>query len=265
MPAVYAHHSFGVKVFRSLPREMRALVLEHRREYEIGLQGPDILFFYRFWEKDAVNSVGYDLHEQTAASFMERARAALRAEGLRTDSAPAAYLYGFLCHFMLDSSCHPFVSESMEKTGKGHIYIESEFEKHMLTADGREPMAAPIWRLISKNIVPGQELARFYPGVTPAQITAAQKYMALVKRVLYAPDEKSLARLKGLMGRVGMSAEFYEHLLTPGFDPACTEAREGLEARLLAAVEETADRVVQLKELLETDRPFPQRFERNFE
>lgn len=40
-----------------------------------------------------------------------------------------AYLMGFVCHFILDSECHPYVEEYIEKSGVQHLEIEEEFEK----------------------------------------------------------------------------------------------------------------------------------------
>ena len=47
MPAAYAHYRFGQAVFSRLPAEKQKIIQAHRALYDLGLQGPDLLFHYR--------------------------------------------------------------------------------------------------------------------------------------------------------------------------------------------------------------------------
>ena len=46
MPAFYAHYKFGQMVKNKLPAKYQRLLEDYQDLYEIGLHGPDILFFY---------------------------------------------------------------------------------------------------------------------------------------------------------------------------------------------------------------------------
>ena len=46
MPALYAHNRFGQKVLEQLKGELKDIVTAHDTQFKIGLQGPDIFFFY---------------------------------------------------------------------------------------------------------------------------------------------------------------------------------------------------------------------------
>ena len=46
MPTTYAHYKFGKEVISALPRPLRSTVENHRELFDIGLHGPDILFYY---------------------------------------------------------------------------------------------------------------------------------------------------------------------------------------------------------------------------
>ena len=47
MPATYTHAVFGQKVLMALDPALRERIEKHRDLYDIGLHGPDILFFYQ--------------------------------------------------------------------------------------------------------------------------------------------------------------------------------------------------------------------------
>ncbi len=269
MPAVYAHYSFGRDVFRTLPEPVRRAVGPHINYFLTGLQGPDILFFYKFYTKDPVNQRGYQMHRETCAQFVEAGRAAMQEAGLGRDSAQAAYLYGFLCHFMLDSSCHPYVSEMMEKLDRHHIFIESEFEKYMMRRDGREPLSFPLGQLVRRHSVPGGDIALFYPGIAPADITSAQSQMALVKDAVTCPPDAVGNTKRGaffaILKAAGLYDEYSDQFLMPEDDPVCHESSEGLHERLRGAVIQTAGLITWMFEHIEDDAPLPERMARDFE
>ena len=57
----------------------------------------------------------------------EKARAFLPREWRRSetgDEALLAYLLGFGCHYLLDSSCHPFVNEMNDKGRISHSLLK---------------------------------------------------------------------------------------------------------------------------------------------
>ena len=69
MPSVYAHYSFGSKVLDILPRETQKLINRHKNLYLIGLQGPDILFYYKPFGKNQINGYGGDMHDRPGSEF----------------------------------------------------------------------------------------------------------------------------------------------------------------------------------------------------
>ena len=139
MPAVYAHYRFGAKVSRKLPEDLRKIATTYHPQFTIGLQGPDIFFFYRPYRKNRIARYGNHLHEIPAREFFEHGVRVVKGTG--RDSGEYAYLLGFLCHFILDSECHPYVSEMIGETGVQHLEIEEEFEKALLRK--RDPALLP--------------------------------------------------------------------------------------------------------------------------
>ena len=134
MPTTYTHDLFGKKVYRQLPEEIRKVIRENGNLFRIGLHGPDILFYDLFNQK--VCGLGTEMHKIPAASFFLRGMSIVRRTG---DERLLAYLLGFACHYLLDSSCHPFVDETAEKKILSHTLLEKEFDRTLMVETNRNP------------------------------------------------------------------------------------------------------------------------------
>ena len=131
MPSTYAHYTFGERMLPLFPAKIRALIQENRALYDIGLHGPDILFYYKALCSNEVNAVGYEMHDKPGADFFAPAKEIWQQ--FRTDGASCAqhtaYLLGFLCHYALDQCCHGYVEKMMAVSGLSHAEIETEFDE----------------------------------------------------------------------------------------------------------------------------------------
>ena len=58
MPSTYAHRRFGADVLALLPDGLRATLEQHRELYDIGLHGPDLMFYYKALQSNPVNRLG---------------------------------------------------------------------------------------------------------------------------------------------------------------------------------------------------------------
>ena len=47
MPSTYAHYRLGQEVYKSVSALARTAIKSHKELFDIGLHGPDILFYYR--------------------------------------------------------------------------------------------------------------------------------------------------------------------------------------------------------------------------
>ena len=108
MPAVYAHRRFGEKVLAACQNDVARTAIESYLDlYNIGLQGPDILFYYDPLRKNAYKAAGDAMHNAPAAPFFQAGAA--HVNGRPEGQALLSYLLGFLCHFALDSECHSYI------------------------------------------------------------------------------------------------------------------------------------------------------------
>ena len=138
MPAVYTHYRFGKAVEAQLPDYLQSILQERKESFALGTQGPDILFYHHPMKKNAVRQRGWDLHAVAAEDFF--VDAAKKIALAQTDQEPIssaliAYVCGFLCHFTLDISCHPYIDGPSQGTFT-HGKIESELDKYFLRKDG---------------------------------------------------------------------------------------------------------------------------------
>ena len=72
MPAHNAHYLFGRTVLRKLPSDTERLIilmLIHMQPFIFGLQGPDILAFYRPIFPSILNKEGATIHHSPGSYF----------------------------------------------------------------------------------------------------------------------------------------------------------------------------------------------------
>ena len=69
MPSTYAHRRFGANVLDHLPRAAGKLEA-HRELYDIGLHGPDLLFYYHAEKSTPVAALGNAMHDEPAERFL---------------------------------------------------------------------------------------------------------------------------------------------------------------------------------------------------
>ena len=94
MPSTYAHRRFGANVLEHLPEELRTQLEQNRELYDIGLHGPDLLFYYHAAKSNPVSALGNAMHERPGRVFFNRARDVVKQEDDR--AAALAYALGFV-------------------------------------------------------------------------------------------------------------------------------------------------------------------------
>lgn len=164
MPANYSHYQFGQEVYHLLENEtIKSIINNHYDLYLIGLHGPDILFYHQPLKKNKIKTKGYKMHDQEAFDFFTNAV-------LNTD-ATRAYMFGFLCHFVLDSTCHGYINECVEKTGRSHYQVEAAFEKYLMILKH----VGYLNLNTAKHIVPNNENYQIIASVLEVEKTAIEK------------------------------------------------------------------------------------------
>lgn len=135
LPGFTTHYLFGVKAYNDLPNNyLKHVISKYRWLYQLGLQGPDI-FFYNIpilRHRDYRN-VGSYMHEHHVNNFFRNYLLGLSAVTSRQQREQAlSYYAGFLCHYVADSICHPYVygriQSEAENTGAPLHGLHAELE-----------------------------------------------------------------------------------------------------------------------------------------
>lgn len=226
MPTSYAHYKFGQEVRSRLSGEIAEIIKEYPELYNLGLHGPDLLFYYNALKKNKVNSTGFGLHEYSGRYVFERAAKIIRENGM---SRPhQAYIYGFLCHYSLDVSCHGCVNE-FDATGiAGHLEIEAEMDREMLVRDGKDPLST----ILTNHLVGSRENAEvikdFFPGITTKEIEKTIKDMIFYLNFLVAPKKGKRWLFRNGLKLVGQYETFGGLMINLEKNHACDETVEKL-------------------------------------
>ena len=234
MPAFYAHERFGKKVWQQTEGDLKEIIRSHYPQFRIGLQGPDIFFFYRLYTNNKVSKYGTDMHAVSAYPFFLRALEIVRRKGRETKEY--AYLLGFLCHYILDSESHSYVDEMIRKTGVEHVEIEEEFEKKLLRIDNKDPLAYPIAKLVPTDWNTVEAIAPFHPAVDKKQIRNSLFYLKGLKHLFTAPGAVKQTAINSALKLTGKYASLKGIMNQRIDNQKCVESNIGLLRRFDNAV-----------------------------
>lgn len=132
MPAVIAHYIFARRVLRRLERN--GVPVFCRSAVAIGAQGPDMLFFHRVFPWEPGKSYarqGVAIHHLPPDRLFDCFRRTI----CRTSPGPEreamlGYLEGFLCHYALDRTVHPFVLFWQERLAEAEPFYSPRINQY---------------------------------------------------------------------------------------------------------------------------------------
>ena len=139
MPGFVTHYLFGVKTYHTLDNEaMKNIIKNNKRVYSLGLQGPDFFFFYAPLAVKISPNIGSTIHKKDTNKFFgEMIKAIRKIHGDRDFEIAAAYIMGFMGHYMLDKTVHPYVygrvgNQKGRRTLGVHYGLESDIDRELL-------------------------------------------------------------------------------------------------------------------------------------
>lgn len=121
MPNLVAHYVFGEYILKKLSDNIRSIIERH--VYDFALAGPDIWFCGGYYEKKSKllsQRCDYMHKNKTGQFLMELLETTLFSEN---KELLFSYLTGYLCHYCLDRTCHPYI---LYCTGNQHDHVRLE-------------------------------------------------------------------------------------------------------------------------------------------
>ena len=229
MPAAYAHRRFGEELISYLPPSFQKGLAPYMDTFCLGTEGPDVMFYHQPLKSNPVRKKASSMHYATGKSFFLRQGNRLLTEklvkkegdGYIPNSADAAYVLGFLCHYLLDVHVHSIVYE-LEETGVSHGRIESELDKAMLRKEGK-----PI-RGYNTTSPLGNELnsIKACAAALDIQETEAARAVKTMKKINGFFSSKNFVQhwvLHSLLTIMGVNKKFGGMFLHKKDDPKCTD------------------------------------------
>ncbi len=262
MPTTYAHYKFGKEVISALPRPLQSAIENNRELFDIGVHGPDILFYYKALMKNPVNTQGYGLHDKMADEFFRNAMEVIKKA--EDPAAARAYIYGFICHFALDSECHPYVEKMIQTSGLSHSWIEMEFDRLLLKEDYINPVRYLTTGHIHPNRKNASVIAPFFHEMTPELIEKSMRSMIFCHKALLAPGKAKRNLIFAFLKLAGQYEDKRGMVMSLEPDPACREYSRLLKRLYAGAVPLAAGLIIQYQKALFEGKELPERFHRTF-
>ena len=120
MAGTITHTYFAIDVYDKLDKNTKAIIENSMDSFKTFNQGFDVLFFAgRKYKK-----FGNFCHKNNTQDFFLNLVNYIRKHNLKGNKEVMAFLYGFICHYSLDITIHPYViykSGYFDKTKKDYI------------------------------------------------------------------------------------------------------------------------------------------------
>jgi hypothetical protein len=264
MPSLYAHNKFGKLVIAGLSKEEKEIIRQYPRSFRIGLQGPDFLFFYKAYFVNKINQTGVKYHHQDAYPFMENAVKIIQEYG--KDSPEYSYILGFICHFVLDNACHPYINKFIDKTGCGHIEIEGDLDRLIISSDGYVPQYYPMHKLIPTDFDTAMSIEPFFKDsyINAHVIQGCLKWMRLIKRFFVAPRKTKRTLIDFCMRSTFHYKKLKGHVVLSKPNKKCQRESDFLYFKLKGAVEDAWKLIGNFQQAVEDSSELSPDFHKDF-
>ena len=117
MPGLITNYLFGERTFQSMsPNYLKEIIRKYPNAYRMGLQGPDIFFYYlSYYMRTRKNNIYSVLHKKNTGIFLDNLIEYAMALDSEECEVCLSYIAGFLCHYALDTHTHPYFRYRVEQ------------------------------------------------------------------------------------------------------------------------------------------------------
>ena len=217
MPGFITHYICGQAALNAAESDMQKMIRPHQEFYNIGTQGPDIFFYYLpGLLKKHVRDVGIQMHKHSFGSYMSNMIDVMMTEKGESKDVLLAYICGFLTHYSLDATAHPYVYSKTGVRKKGdtaraikysvnHRKFETAIDVLMLNLlSSKKPADYHLWELINIDENRAQSVAKalslsiqstYNRNVCQKDVYKAMTYMVNITKII----QSKTGRRKRLM------------------------------------------------------------------
>ena len=257
MPSNYAHYRFAQRMVDRLDKR----VWEEPALYYAGCHGADPMFYYNVYAPNPIRKIADAHHQITGKELFTRECDRLRGN---CSDKELAFLVGFLTHYCLDSTCHPYVNGLARKKVCGHAALETEFDRFLMVRDG---IHVPHTVDLSEHVALTDEecaiAAAFFPPLKQEDYITSLAKMHKANRLLTGHGGIPRSWVRKFLEKKAPSA--LDQMMTEGPDPRVAH----LDTELLGYYERAEARfpelLRQLMACLTDGTPLGSEFDANFE
>ena len=261
MPTTYAHWKFGDAALKNLPEDPQKTVNQYRTLFDYGVHGPDIFFYYKVIKGNEINEFGDYLHGVAMRDILADFKKNYQTSGNK--DASLAYILGFLAHFTLDSYCHGYIDLKAETEGPSHGKIESQYDRHLLIKDGRDPVKTSVTTSLRPSRYDAAVIAHLFNRYSDEEFYGILKDMKFYLDLL--KDDSDVKRF--LLETAMKAAKRYKYLdllITKVNEPSCVTSNMRLDKYFATAAEHYPLLAASVMEYLEDGKELPSYFNNHF-
>lgn len=140
MPGFTTHYLFGQQTYQNLrSSDLKRTIQKYHTVFSLGLQGPDIFFYYIPFYFSGHQNPGSIAHTTDTQEFLKQL---LQSPEMfltkKEEKIAQAYVFGFIGHYLLDTTCHPYIYDMthFNHRQKGylghHICLETDIDTSLL-------------------------------------------------------------------------------------------------------------------------------------
>lgn len=183
MPAFLTHMLLGDPARARLKAPLPSTLARWSQAYSWGLIGPDILFF----RPGRLPGLGSAMHQDSPAPLFEQmSRVILERQGQERELL-TCYLAGFLGHYRLDSTVHPYVF-SQQRRDEGKTFDRRRGgAHHRIEAD----IDTALCRRITGGTAEDYQVKRRFEGLSRREAEAFGRLLQAVLRRVYHAETDS--------------------------------------------------------------------------
>lgn len=217
MPGFTTHYLFGLNTYQRFSSSpLKRTIHKHHEAYSLGLQGPDLFFYFLPSYTIHRNNIGAVAHTEKTNKFLRHLLRSRKLFQTRQEQEIAeAYIAGFLGHYILDTHCHPYVywkTNFKEKNSQyhgRHMGFETEidakllrFYKHLRPSAFRQDSTISLSRLQKRTItkILHEVYRNTYPelGILPITIYTSIRSIQMGTKFMHDPSGRKKAVIEGL-------------------------------------------------------------------
>lgn len=223
MPTTYAHWAFGRDCIEKMPKNLQSIIHAHRDFYNLGVHGPDILF-YDLLHNNVVNT-GNEMHDTPMKVIFKKFKEAFNEHEEKEEML--AYIMGFLTHFALDSTCHSYIGKKVDVGPASHFKIEAEWDKHVIELDGRQPNLVDRAESLRPNKKNAKIISYFYP-YDEKTILRTTKWQLYTITLLNSISHKKENIFRKIFNKPGLQ-KYLDLFMSYEDDPNCRDSNLRLD------------------------------------